>query len=89
MRANRPTGFVLARRLIHLGLECIVTAPTKTERKPNEKVRTDRRAAKKLVKLLRNGDLTPGYIPPASDEALRDVCRDTRFRIHLRSLLLV
>ncbi len=70
-----PTGFVLARRLIHLGLECIVIAPTKTERKPNEKVRTDRRDAKKLAKLFRNGDLTPVYIPPASDEAVRDVCR--------------
>ena len=70
-----PTGFVLARRLIHLGLECIVIAPPKTERKPGEKVRTDRRDAKKLAKLLRNGDLTPVYIPPASDEAVRDVCR--------------
>ena len=70
-----PTGFVLARRLIHLGLECIVIAPTKTERKPGEKVRTDRRDAKKLAKLFRNGDLTPVYIPPASDEAVRDVCR--------------
>ena len=70
-----PTGFVLARRLIHLGLECVVIAPTKTERKPNEKVRTDRRDAKKLAKLFRNGDLTPVYIPPASDEAVRDVCR--------------
>ena len=70
-----PTGFVLARRLIHLGLECVVIAPTKTERKPGEKVRTDRRDAKKLAKLFRNGDLTPVYIPPASDEAVRDVCR--------------
>jgi len=70
-----PTGFVLARRLIHLGLECIVIAPTKTERKPGEKVRTDRLDAKKLAKLYRNGDLTAVYIPPASDEAVRDVCR--------------
>jgi transposase len=53
-----PTGFVLARRLIHLGLECLVCAPTKTERKPNEKIKTDRRDAKKLAKLYRNGDLT-------------------------------
>ena len=34
-----PTGFVLARRLISLGLECVVTAPTKSERKPGDKVK--------------------------------------------------
>lgn len=70
-----PTGFVLARRLIHLGLDCIVIAPTKTERKPGERIKTDRRDAQKLAKLFRNGDLTPVRIPPASDEAVRDVCR--------------
>ncbi|NNC89600.1 MAG: hypothetical protein HKN82_14185 [Akkermansiaceae bacterium] len=35
-----PTGFVPARRLIHLGLECVVIAPTKTERKPGERARS-------------------------------------------------
>jgi transposase len=70
-----PTGFVLARRLLHLGLECVVIAPTKTERKPGEKIKTDRRDAGKLAKLFRNGDVTAVRIPPASDEAGRDVCR--------------
>ena len=70
-----PTGFVLARRLIHLGVECIVIAPTKTERKPGERIKTDKRDARKLAKLFRNGDLTAVRIPPASDEAVRDVCR--------------
>jgi transposase len=70
-----PTGFVLARRLIHLGVECVVIAPTKTERKPGEKIKTDRRDAQKLAKLFRNGDLTSVRVPPASDEAVRDVCR--------------
>lgn len=50
-------------------------APTKTERKPNEKVKTGKRDAKKLAKLFRNGDLTAVRIPPGSDEAVRDVCR--------------
>jgi transposase len=66
---------VLARRLIHLGVECVVIAPTKTERKPGEKIKTDRRDAQKLAKLFRNGDLTAVRVPPASDEAVRDVCR--------------
>ena len=40
-----PTGFVLARRLIRLGLDCVLMSPSKTERKPNEKIKTDKRDA--------------------------------------------
>ena len=39
-----PTGFVLARRLRALGLEVAVMSPTRTERRPNEKIKTDSRA---------------------------------------------
>lgn len=70
-----PTGFVLARRLIHLGLECVVIAPTKIERKPGEVIKTNKRDAKKIAKVYRNGDVTAVRIPPARDEAVRDVCR--------------
>ena len=70
-----PTGFVLGRHLIGLGVECVICAPTKTERKPNEAVKTDKRDAKKLAKQFKNGDLTLVRIPPALDEAVRDVCR--------------
>ena len=70
-----PTGFVLARRLRKLGLECAVMSPSKTKRKPNEKIKTDKRDAKKIAKLYRNGDITEVRIPPALDEAVRDVCR--------------
>ena len=70
-----PTGFVLARRLRQLGLECVLMSPSKTERKPNEKVKTDKRDAKNIAKLYRNGDITEVRIPPALDEAVRDVCR--------------
>lgn len=70
-----PTGFVLARRLIQLGLDCVLMSPSKTERKPNEKIKTDKRDACKIAKLFRNGDITEVRIPPALDEAVRDVCR--------------
>ena len=70
-----PTGFVLARRLIQLGLECILCSPSKTERKPGEKIKTDKRDAQKLAKLFKNGDITHVRIPPESDEAVRDLCR--------------
>jgi transposase len=70
-----PTGFVLARRLIRYGLDCVLMSPSKTERKPNEKIKTDKRDACKIAKLFRNGDITVVRIPPVLDEAVRDVCR--------------
>ena len=70
-----PTGFVLARRLLQLKVDCVVMSPSKTERKPNERIKTDKRDAKKIAKLFRNGDITEVRIPPALDEAVRDLCR--------------
>jgi transposase len=70
-----PTGFVLARRLIKLGYDCVVIAPSKTPRKSGDKVRTDRRDARKLAHYLRSGDLTAVHIPDVEDEVIRDVCR--------------
>jgi len=70
-----PTGFVLGRRLIQLGLDCVLCAPSKTERKPGDKIKTDKRDAQKLARSFKNGDLTTVRIPPQLDEAVRDVCR--------------
>ena len=70
-----PTGFVLARRLIGLGYDCIVAAPSLIPVKSGDKLKTDKRDAKKLAKLLRSNDLTPVHIPDPDDEVIRDVCR--------------
>jgi len=70
-----PTGFVLVRRLRHLKLECVVMAPTKSTRKPGEKVKTDKRDAVKVAREFRNGDIVEVRVPPATDEAVRDVSR--------------
>ena len=70
-----PTGFVLARRLRHLGVNCVVMSPSKTQRKPNERIKTDKRDARNIAKLFRNGDIVEVRVPPALDEAVRDVCR--------------
>ena len=70
-----PCGFVLARRLDQLGVACTVMSPSQTERKPNEKVKTDRRDAIQIARLFRNGDITPVRVPPPLDEAVRDLCR--------------
>lgn len=70
-----PSGFVLARRFLRLGLECVVMSPSRTERKPNEKIKTDKRDAIHIAKAFRNGDITVVRVPPALDEAVRDLCR--------------
>jgi transposase len=70
-----PSGFVAARRLLQLGFQVMVAAPSKIERAPGDKVKTDRRDSLKLARLLRSGDLTAVHIPEISDEAIRDVCR--------------
>jgi len=70
-----PCGFVLVRRLIQLGHDCIVVAPSKLARQSGDRVKTDKRDAEKLARAHRAGDLTAIYIPEATDEAIRDLCR--------------
>src|SRR5437868_10092973 len=70
-----PCGFGLARRLRQLGVECEVVAPSMTPTRSGDRVKTDKRDARKLARLLRAGELTAVYIPEATDEAIRDLCR--------------
>jgi transposase len=70
-----PCGFGIARRLQQLGVECEVVAPSMTPKRAGERVKTDRRDARKLARLLRAGELTAVYIPEPTDEAMRDLCR--------------
>jgi len=70
-----PTGFVAARRLIELGYDTIVVAPSKIERAAGDRVKTDKKDALKLARLHRSGDLKGIHIPDPTDEAVRDVCR--------------
>ena len=70
-----PSGYVLHRYLTGKGLDCQVVAPSLIPKKPGDKVKTDRRDAVELARLLRSGDLTSVYVPSVEDEAVRDVCR--------------
>jgi transposase len=70
-----PCGFGLARRLKQLGVECEVVAPSMMPKRSGDRVKTDRRDARKLARLLRAGELTAVYIPEPTDEAIRDLCR--------------
>ena len=70
-----PCGFGIARRLKQLRMECDVVAPSMTPKRAGERVKTDRRDARKLARLLRAGELSSVYIPERTDEAIRDLCR--------------
>jgi len=70
-----PCGYVLHRYLTGQGLECQVVAPSLIPKRPGDKVKTDRRDAVELARLLRSGDLTRVYVPSVEDEAVRDLCR--------------
>lgn len=70
-----PCGYVLHRYLTTKGLDCRVVAPSLIPKRPGDRVKTDRRDAVELARLLRSGDLTSVYVPSVEDEAIRDVCR--------------
>jgi transposase len=44
-------------------------------KKASDRVKTDRRDAVQLARLMRAGDLTPVYVPSVEDEAIRDLSR--------------
>jgi transposase len=70
-----PTGFALARALVAAGIECVLAAPGKIERPTQDRVKTDRRDAERLVRLLMIGGLHPVRVPTPEEEALRDLVR--------------
>ena len=52
-----------------------MVAPSLIPRKPGDRVKTDRRDAVQLARLMRSGDLNPVYVPSLEDESIRDLCR--------------
>jgi transposase len=70
-----PCGYVLHRHLSRRGVACLVVAPSLIPRKPGDHVKTDRRDAVTLARLLRSGDLQSVYVPSVEDEAVRDLAR--------------
>ncbi len=68
-------GFTLKRRIEQLGCRCRVIAPSLVPRKPGERVKTDRRDAKKLLMMLKAGLLTEVHAPNEQQEAARELTR--------------
>jgi transposase len=70
-----PCGFVLARKLAAIGVDCVVCAPGWIARGSSDRVKTDRRDAERLVRLLAAGELHRVAVPTVEEEALRDLVR--------------
>lgn len=80
-----PTGFGLYRAARQAGLFVEVIAPSKTPRAAGDRVKSDRKDAELLVRLLMAGALTVVRVPPPEAEAARDL---TRARDQVRSDLM-
>jgi transposase len=70
-----PTGYGLARACAEAGIACTVAAPSKIPRAPGDRVKTDRRDAERLARLLRLGELVAVRVPDPLEEAARDLVR--------------
>lgn len=70
-----PTGYGLHRLITSMGHLCTVVAPSLIPRRPGDRVKTNRRDAVGLARLLRAGELTAVWVPDESHEAMRDLVR--------------
>jgi transposase len=70
-----PCGYALQRQVTTPRVSCQVIAPALIPRKPGERIKTNRRDARKLAELLRAGLLTEVRPPTLEEEAVRDLCR--------------
>ncbi len=70
-----PTGFGLARACAAAQIPCLVAAPSRIAPAPGERVKTDRRDALRLAKLLRLGELVAVRVPSPAEEGARDLVR--------------
>ncbi len=70
-----PTGFGLARAARERGIDVRVAAPGSIPKGPGDRVKTDRRDAIRLVRLLGAGELSFAFVPSVADEHFRDLIR--------------
>jgi len=70
-----PCGYWIYRLITSLGHCCYDIAPSLIPKKPGDKIKTDKRDAMNLAKLLKSEDLTTIYVPEPEDEAVRDLSR--------------
>jgi transposase len=70
-----PTGYGLARALRSAGYRCEVAAPSKLLRPSGDRVKTDKRDALLLARLLRLDEIVAVRVPSRAEEDARDLVR--------------
>ena len=70
-----PSGYDLQRFLDSLKVHCEVITPALIPLAPGDRVKTDRRDARRLVRQFRSGELVAIRVPTRGEEAVRDLCR--------------
>lgn len=70
-----PTGFDLKRKLDKAGVPCVVGAVSKMLRPSGDRVKTDRRDATFLARMLAVGNIVEVAMPTEATEAARDLAR--------------
>lgn len=70
-----PTGFDLQRKLAEAGVECCVGAVSKMLRPSGDRVKTDKRDAVFLARMLAVGNIVEVAVPSPAMEAARDLSR--------------
>lgn len=70
-----PTGFGLARAARERGVDVRVVAPGSIPKGSGDRVKTDRRDAIRLARLLAAGELSFAFVPSVVDEHFRDLVR--------------
>jgi transposase len=70
-----PTGFGLARAARERGIDVRVAAPGSIPKGSGDRVKTDRRDAVRMVRLLAAGELSFAFVPTVQDECFRDLVR--------------
>jgi transposase len=70
-----PTGYGLARVLNSGDIACSVAAPSKLQRPPGYRIKTDARDAEHLCRLLRLGEIVEVRVPSLEQEQARDLVR--------------
>lgn len=69
------TGYELHRLVTAMGVSCQVVASSLIPKRPGDRVKTDRRDAAHLARMLLAGQLTAIHVPDRDEEAIRDLCR--------------
>jgi transposase len=69
------TGYGFNRQIVDLGHRCDVVAPSLIPKRAGERVKTNRRDAVSLARLLRAGELKGIWVPDAVHEAVRGLVR--------------